>query len=93
MKLKKCTYCNNWTSALGEVDDHCEVCGNLVDIREFHKRNKIVEISETKADLFYMIKPDDNILIKIVRRIAGAVYFTIVAIMSFIIWLVAALPG
>lgn len=93
MILKKCGFCGNWSSATGDKDDCCEVCNEILDYKSYYRHNKRVEKSEEKPLLFYNIREGDSLLTKIGRRILGSIYFTITGIVSFIVWLVAMLPG
>ena len=93
MNIKKCGFCGNWSGATDRLDDCCEVCNEVLDYKSQYRLNQRVDKSEEKAVLFYHIQESDSIFRKIIRRIAGSIYFTVIGIISFIAWLVAMLPG
>ncbi len=93
MNIKKCGFCGNWSGAAGSLDDCCEVCNEILDYKSHYRLSQRVEKSEEKAVLFYHIQENDSLFTKIIRRIAGSIYFAVMGIVSFIVWLVAMLPG
>lgn len=94
MSQKKCPNCGNWSAWTENYEDRCEHCGEVLSPKELERRDKLEQEKEnnTKEWMFY-INPDDSALARFFKKSGNLFYTVFMAIMTFILWLIAALPG
>lgn len=85
---KKCPNCGEWSNWNLLLDDACEHCGELLQKKEFNKaeEKRMTKDLQEKSFIFY-INEGDNKILKILKKGGYAVYLLIMAIASFISWL------
>jgi methionyl-tRNA synthetase len=94
MGQKKCPHCGNWSEWNQHIDDTCDHCGKNLSPVEV-KRDKVRKDEKKKNEeewMFY-IKESDTSLVKFFKKVGNGFYTVFMAIMTFILWLIAALPG
>lgn len=94
---RKCSSCGTWNTD-GELK--CKECGATLDVQQklqeehAERERKRIELPRTKFDLFVeRISNSKNPFIKVAYVFVKTVWFIYWAILSFILWLVAATPG
>lgn len=94
MSQKKCPNCQKWSVWNTNYDDRCEHCGELLAPVEAQRveKQKQEAIRQEEEWMFY-IKPEDNFLQKGLKKVGNFFYVIFMAIMSMLMWLIAALPG
>lgn len=94
MSQKKCSNCGKWSSWSNSVEDRCEHCNELLSPSEYERKQKIKQEKERQEKnwMFY-IDPDDSGIVKFFKKSGNVFYTVFMAIMTFIMWLIAALPG
>lgn len=94
MNQKKCPNCGKWSAHKGDYAASCEHCGKLLFPVELKRKEKKEEndLRKEKEWMFY-INPDDSGLVKFLKKSGNLFYLVFMAIMSFIMWVIAALPG
>lgn len=94
--VKKCPECGEWSSWNVNIEDLCSHCNkplspvelkNQADLDELDRQNKNFSITVVQ------IKEDDNIIVVAVKRVIQAVQLSVMAIVSFVIWLVTVVVG
>ncbi|MHA7129575.1 hypothetical protein [Algoriphagus namhaensis] len=91
---KKCPNCGQWSSWDRNYDDRCDHCGEYLAQEE--KRRETVKEEEKlrqEKDWMFRVDPTDNAWIKFWKKAGNLFYVVFMAIMSFIMWVIAALPG
>lgn len=94
MSQKRCPHCGEWSAWTTSYDDRCEHCGELLAPVEIERKAKMEaeKVRQEKEWMFY-INPQDSFLVRFFKK-SGNIFYTIfMAIMTFIMWLIAALPG
>jgi hypothetical protein len=97
--IHRCPSCKKFSHSDGSAEAACEHCGAYLDPIEVSSRRKYEE-EKRKAELkhehpvFWVnVKPGDNVLkSSFVRMIQGA-QIAYMAIISFILWIVAVIAG
>jgi predicted amidophosphoribosyltransferase len=94
MGEKKCPHCGNWSEWSGNLDEACSVCGKPLGGKDLHYHQK--RQTEKKANdenwIFY-IKETDNAFVKNAKIVGNFFYTIYMAIITFLVWLIAMLPG
>lgn len=91
---KKCPSCGQWTVWNVSIDDTCEHCGEYLMARERAAEEARTErIRKDKEKFLFTIKPTDNALQRVARRVGYVFYVTYVAILSLITAILFWLPG
>lgn len=85
---KKCSNCGEWSHWNLSLDDKCEHCGEYLQKQEKEKAEEkaVIKQLQEKAFLFH-INENDNIFQKILKKGGYAVYLIILAIVSFLSWI------
>lgn len=85
---KKCPNCGKWSKWNLKIDDACEHCGELLQKKEKEKAEKkeFIKQLEEKSFLFN-IQPKDNFLVIILKKFGYVIYLLLMAIASFLSWL------
>lgn len=94
MSQKKCPHCGKWSEWTTSFDDRCEHCGEpLSPVDLERKAKKEEEAVRQEQNWMFYIKPDDGALMRFLKKSGNLFYMVFMAIMSFIMWVIAALPG
>lgn len=96
-RTRKCPQCGQWSEWAGNPTDLCEHCGSILDEKGFIRRVKEEEREAEEKKRFDItlieIYPDDNKVVVILKRIVQGFQIAFMAILSFILWLIALLAG
>lgn len=94
MGQKKCPHCKKWSAWSQNIEDVCEHCGEKLSHLELARNQKREE--ERKANeekwMFYIQKADPPFIV-FLKKVGNLFYTVFMAIITFLIWLIAALPG
>jgi methionyl-tRNA synthetase len=94
---RKCPGCGQWSEWNELPDDKCQHCGNTLDPQGLKARQEQeAEALRQKQHLnlaLIEIYPHDSATTRFGKRIVQAAQLTLMAIISFIIWLVTVLAG
>ncbi len=94
MSQKKCPHCGQWSNWSNNINDRCENCGKPLAQEELDREKKRADEKEkNEKDWMFYINPNDSELVKFFKKTGNLFYTVFMAIMSFIMWLIAALPG
>ncbi len=94
MDQKKCPHCGKWSSWEKNLDDVCQNCGMLLGGKDLENQNKrIADIKRNEENWMFYIKESDSNFIKKAKKVGNFFYTIYIAILTFILWLVAAIPG
>lgn len=94
MGEKKCPHCGQWSKWNKNLTDTCEHCGQTlggVDL-EYHERRERDTQANEEQWIFY-IHDTDSDLVKILKKTGNFFYTVYISIITFLAWLIAALPG
>lgn len=94
MGQKKCPHCGEWSSWNMNLTDRCEHCGQPLggkDLKNQERREQ--EQLKNTEDWLFAIKKTDSPFVVSLKKIGNFFYTVFMAIISFILWLIAALPG
>ncbi len=87
----KCKNCGTWC-ALNHEDARCTTCNTPYKVlTEADKAS--IERRNTTGDIKILINPKDALLIKLLKHLFNAAQIAFLAVLSFILWLIAAGPG
>ncbi|WPP51120.1 hypothetical protein [Catalinimonas niigatensis] len=91
---KKCPNCNQWSEWNQDKTDRCEYCGALLapEVVE-REENREKRKKEQEDEWIFNIQPDDSPFKVFLKKIGKVGYVIFMAIVSFIVWLIAFLPG
>jgi methionyl-tRNA synthetase len=94
MNQKKCPHCGVWSDYKDDYDASCEHCGQPLFPVELKRKakKKQDDLRKEKEWMFY-INPDDSAVARFFKKSGNLFYTVFMAIMTFIMWLIAALPG
>lgn len=95
MKVQsKCWNCSEWTENTGQLEDRCLHCGEIINKVHFDNKNKALtnQIIDKQNSLL-VIRDDDALWLRFLKRSGLIVQFIFVSFASFIIWLVTLLTG
>lgn len=100
IKERKCTVCGKWTDG---SKTHCEHCGALTDPALVAERNKEERDADRQASKLKnesktarklrALKKSDKVFHRIIFYIADTIFTIYMAILSFIVWLIAFITG
>ena len=93
---KKCSACGKWSDWEQLATDVCSHCGEVLLTPPARKEGFDADNYEAGGITqlkFFIIKPGDNFLLKIIRKTAWVIHVAFVSIMAFIIWLISFLAG
>ena len=94
MGEKRCPSCGKWSKWTQQLQDVCEHCGEGLSIKEQENIKRIESHIQDREEnwMFYIKESDPKWLVNLKKT--GNFFYTIfMAIVSFILWLVAAFPG
>ncbi|PZX58002.1 class I tRNA ligase family protein [Algoriphagus chordae] len=94
MSQKKCPHCGEWSIWTNNYEDRCEHCGEFLSPVELERKEKFIQEQDRqeKGWMFY-INPEDSGFKKFFKKSGNLFYTVFMAIMTFIMWFIAALPG
>jgi hypothetical protein len=96
-RTKKCPRCGQWSEWTGNPTDLCEHCGSILDEKGFIRQVKEEEEEREEKKKFDItlieIYPDDSKPVVFFKRIVQGFQIGFMAILSFILWLIALLAG
>lgn len=89
--------CGQWSEWTGKPTELCEHCGGILDenglIRQIAQEEREAQ-EKNKFDITLIeIYPSDNRLVIFLKRIVQGFQIAFMAILSFILWLIALLAG
>ncbi|MEX0884238.1 MAG: hypothetical protein WDZ72_12265 [Cyclobacteriaceae bacterium] len=94
MGEKKCPHCGKWSNWNQNLNDVCDHCGKSLGGRDLEYQEK--RAAQKKASdeqwIFY-IKDSDSEFKKGVKKAGNFFYMIYISIITFLAWLIAALPG
>ncbi len=94
---KKCPHCHQWSSWHHQATDRCQHCQELLDPQAYQRslahydreQEESKKINITLIEIF----PMDSAFTRFWKRIVQGFQLTFIAILSFILWLIALLAG
>lgn len=93
---RKCSYCGFWNEAV----DYCVQCNTPISSEAVRQNRQQIELDKKakeikpKLDAFFeRWKNSSNPILSILYKIAYGIWTVYMAIVSFIIWIVALGPG
>lgn len=94
---RKCPTCGQWSAWHQHPDDRCEHCGNALDPQAL-KARQVREEDEFRQKQHFNIAlieifPYDSGFTRFWKRIVQGFQISLMAIISFIIWVVTILAG
>lgn len=92
---KKCPVCQQWSAWQQRPDDRCEHCGALLDPRALESAvaREALANQKTSSVILMEIKPTDGPVVRFFKTIVRGGQLAFAAIVTFILWLVAAVAG
>lgn len=94
---KKCPHCGKWSEYKDDFNEKCYFCLEPLEperIEDFkHYQQKGKEYYQKLLEPFFPIKPKDSWLVKGIKNILNTLGLIYVSIVSFIIAVIALLPG
>lgn len=94
MGEKKCPNCEKWSKWTQGLQDICEHCGHELSAQEKEKAKRMTDhIQKTEENWMFFIKDSDPNWLVYLKKTGNFFYTIFMAIISFILWLVAAFPG
>ena len=94
MGEKKCPNCGKWSKWTQDLQDVCEHCGNELSLKEKENIKRMEShIQDREENWMFYIKASDPSWLVYLKKTGNLFYTIFMAIISFILWLVAAFPG
>lgn len=94
MSQKKCPHCGEWSVWTHHYQDRCEHCGELLSPEEMKREERKAQDQErNEKEWMFYINPEDSAIVRFFKKSGNLFYTVFMAIMTFIMWLIAALPG
>lgn len=94
MSQKKCPNCGEWSIWTNKYEDRCEHCGEILSPVELERKEKFTqEQDRQEKEWMFYINPQDSSIVRFFKKSGNLFYTVFITIMTFIMWLVAALPG
>ncbi|GAA4304949.1 hypothetical protein GCM10023183_18680 [Nibribacter koreensis] len=94
---KKCPHCQQWSAWHHQVTDRCEHCHELLDPKAHQRllaQDEREEEESKKINIALIeILPTDSAFTRFWKRIVQGFQLMFMAILSFILWLIALLAG
>lgn len=90
----KCTHCGTWNEKKESTEFACTECGSMIKNQLKERQSKQIQFDKDQLDKWmFTIKESDNGFIKASKKIGNVIYMIFMAIVAFIAWVVAVLPG
>ncbi len=94
MSEKRCPHCGKWTTWTQNLEDTCQHCHKSLGGRYLvEQKERIRKDQEKKREWIFEINQKDHPVVSFMKKAANLFYFVFFMIVSFIVWLIAALPG
>lgn len=94
MDQKKCPHCGKWSSWEMNLNDVCKNCGQAIGGKDLENQNKrIADKKLNEENWMFYIKDTDSNFTKKAKKVGNFFYTVYLTIITFILWLIAALPG
>lgn len=94
MDQKKCRHCGKWSSWNLNLFDLCDHCGQTLGGKDLENQERRIADKENNEDNWmFNIKESDSYVTKGMKKVGNFFYTIFMAIISFILWLIAVLPG
>lgn len=94
MGEKRCPNCGKWSKWTQDLQDVCEHCGQELSLKEQANLKRIEShIQDREENWMFFIKKTDSAWLVTLKKTGNFFYTIFMAIISFILWLVAAFPG
>ena len=94
---KRCPHCQQWSTWHHQATDRCQHCQGLLDPaahqRLLHQQVREEEESKKINITLIEIFPTDSAFTRFWKRIVQGFQLTFIAILSFLLWLIALLAG
>ena len=91
---KKCPHCGKWSVWNQNLNDPCVHCGNpLGGIDLVYHEKRVAQKKANEEQWIFNIREDDTEFVKYLKKIGNFFYVIYMAILTFIAWVVAFLPG
>lgn len=94
MGEKKCPHCGEWSSWDQDLNDVCDHCGKpLGGIDLIYKEKRAAQEKASEEQWVFFIKETDSEFVKKAKKVGNFFYTVYISIITFIAWVIAALPG
>lgn len=94
MDQKKCPHCGKWSTWNLNLTDTCEHCGQILGGKDLENQERRLADKKLNEDNWmFNVKDSDSEFKKVLKKVGNFFYTIFMAIISFILWLIAALPG
>ncbi|MCF8257626.1 MAG: hypothetical protein K9J06_08740 [Flavobacteriales bacterium] len=91
---KKCPQCGQWTKWNKNPEDRCAHCDSVLDPRRVQEKIDVsTREAEDRAHSFFIIRPQDGLPMKAIRRTAFVAHAVYAAIVWLFLVLFASTPG
>lgn len=94
MGEKKCPHCGQWSEWTTDINDLCEHCGKSLGGRDLeYKEQRDRDKQANEEQWIFYIKETDGEFVKGMKKVGNFFYTIYLAIITFLAWVIAALPG
>ncbi|WP_034256785.1 hypothetical protein [Adhaeribacter aquaticus] len=93
---KKCPNCGQWSDWDQQLTDTCEHCGTLLSNEQLERAAAREADKKDRKTLdldIIEIHPTDSVIVVFYKRIIQALQYSFIAIVTFIVWLLAFIAG
>lgn len=94
MGEKKCPFCGEWSEWTTSINDTCKHCGKPLSGKDlvFHE-NRLRDKKSNEEQWIFYIHETDSDLVKSLKKVGNVFYTIYISIITFLAWVIAALPG
>lgn len=94
MGEKKCPHCGQWSNWTTDINDLCEHCGKPLGGRDLeYKEQRDRDTKANEEQWIFYINETDREFVKGMKKVGNFFYTIYLAIITFLAWVIAALPG
>jgi hypothetical protein len=94
MGEKKCPHCGNWSAWSGNMTEPCGSCGKPLGGRDLdYHLSREKDKKANDENWIFFIKESDGFFVKNAKIVGNFFYTIYMAIITFLVWLIAMLPG
>lgn len=94
MGEKKCPHCGQWSKWTTDINDLCEHCDMPLAGRDLeYKEQRDRDTRANEEQWVFYIKETDSEFVKGMKKVGNFFYTIYLAIITFLAWVIAALPG
>lgn len=94
MGEKKCPHCGEWSTWNQQLTDSCNHCGRTLGGKDLdYQEKRAAQEQKNIENWIFNIKESDSNFVKGWKEVGNFFYTVYLAIITFIVWLIAALPG